>query len=86
MVHKKKLAGQLLAVIFKETKDGKARMVAICAKRARGMTIDFIVRQKIDEPGALRDFNNGGYGFDEKQSDEGQYVFVRPQPSHAHSA
>ncbi len=79
-VNKKILAGQLLTIHFKEIKEGKARVVAIYAKRARGMMADFIIRQKIDEPGALRDFSCGGYRFDGHQSDQEHYIFVRSQP------
>lgn len=76
-----KLGAEILTINFKEIKDGKARVVAIFAKRARGMMADFIVRQRLDEPTGLRDFCQGGYRFDAGQSDHGQYTFVRPQPS-----
>ncbi len=76
-----RLAGSLITVVFKEIKEAKARVVAIYAKRARGMMADYIIRQKIDEPKSLKGFRAGGYRFDEKLSKDAEYVFVRPQPS-----
>jgi cytoplasmic iron level regulating protein YaaA (DUF328/UPF0246 family) len=77
----KKLTAEMLTINFKEIKDGKARVVAIFAKRARGLLADYIIRQRLDEPAALQDFRGSGYRFDADLSDQGQYTFVRPQPT-----
>lgn len=74
------LQGRLLNINFKETKDGKTRIVAIFAKRARGMMTDFILRNRIETPEGLKDFNAGGYRFRDDLSDDGQWTFERPQP------
>ncbi|XP_014680244.1 PREDICTED: UPF0246 protein Sde_3824-like, partial [Priapulus caudatus] len=56
-VKTKKLHGRLLDIAFKETKDGKTRIVAIFAKRARGMMTDFILRNRIENSEDLKEFN-----------------------------
>ncbi len=81
VVDSKKLRDLLVTVVFKEIKDSKAKVVAIYAKRARGMMADYIIRQRIDSPAGLKNFNSGGYRYDEELSDPQQYIFVRPQPS-----
>ncbi|HID72252.1 MAG TPA: peroxide stress protein YaaA, partial [Thermoplasmata archaeon] len=40
----------------KETKDGKTRVIAIFAKRARGMMTDFILRNRIESSEDIKDF------------------------------
>ena len=75
-----KLAGRLLQVNFKETKAGKTRVVAIFAKRARGMMANWIIRNRLESSADLKAFALEGYRFDAGLSDEGQLTFTRPQP------
>lgn len=79
-VKPKKLDARLLNVNFKETKDGKARVIAIFAKRARGMMTDFILRNRIELAEDIKDFGAAGYRFSEQESSENNWVFERPQP------
>ncbi|MGD8933325.1 MAG: peroxide stress protein YaaA [Gammaproteobacteria bacterium] len=80
-VKPKKLKGRLLNINFKETRDGKTRVVAIFAKRARGMMADYILRNRIENPEDIKQFREGGYRFSKQLSDDSQWTFVRPQPS-----
>ena len=79
-VKPKLLEGRLLNINFKETKAGKTRIVAIFAKRARGMMADYIIRNRIERAEDLKQFKLAGYQFDEALSDEKQWTFERPQP------
>ena len=74
------LQGELLNINFKETKNGKTRVVAIFAKRARGMMADYIIRNRIEEPAGIKKFRKGGYRFSKDLSDDRQWTFERPQP------
>jgi cytoplasmic iron level regulating protein YaaA (DUF328/UPF0246 family) len=76
----KLLEGRLLNINFKETKSGKTRVVAIFAKRARGMMTDYILRNKIENPEAIKKFKTGGYRYSKNDSDDSQWTFIRPQP------
>ena len=80
-VKPKKLDGRLLNINFKETKDGKTRVIAIFAKRARGMMTDFILRNRIEHAEDLKDFGAGGYRFSKQESTEDNWVFTRQQPA-----
>jgi cytoplasmic iron level regulating protein YaaA (DUF328/UPF0246 family) len=82
-VKPKKLNGRLLNINFKETKDGKTRVVAIFAKRARGMMAEYIIRNRIEEPVGIRKFRLGGYRYAKELSDDSQWTFERPQPEAA---
>ena len=79
-VKPKLLEGRLLNINFKETKEGKTRVVAIFAKRARGMMTDYIIRNRIEKPEDLKRFKQGGYKFNKVLSDDKQWTFERPQP------
>ena len=79
-VKPKLLDGQLLNVNFKETKNGKTRVVAIFAKRARGMMADYIIRNRIESPAGIKKFRQQGYRFAAELSDDKQWTFERPQP------
>ncbi len=79
-VKPKMLQGKLLNISFKETKDGKTRVIAIFAKRARGMMADYIIRNRIEHAEELKEFGAGGYEFSPQESTENNWVFIRPQP------
>ncbi len=80
-VKPKHLKGRLLHINFKEEKDGKTRVIAIFAKRARGLMANYIITNRIDESEAIKDFDAEGYRFDTELSDDSQWTFTRPQPS-----
>lgn len=79
-VKPKLLEGRVLNISFKETKAGKTRVVAIFAKRARGMMADYIIRNRIERPDDIKKFKLAGYKFNKDLSDEKQWTFERPQP------
>jgi len=79
-VKPKQLKGKPLNIYFKETKDGKTRIVAIFAKRARGLMADFIIRNRIENPADLKKFRSEGYRFNNALSDDNHWTFERPQP------
>ncbi len=76
----KNLNGKLLNINFKETRDGKTRVIAIFAKRARGLMANWIIRNKIEYSEALKSFDLDGYTFSSVLSDNKQWTFSRPQP------
>ena len=79
-VKPKLLEGRLLQINFKEVKNGKARVIAVFAKRARGMMADYIIRNRLEDSEALKAFDREGYRYSDGDSDDGQWTFVRPQP------
>ncbi len=81
VVKPKLLEGRLLQINFKEVKNGKARTIAVFAKRARGMMADHIVRNRLQTVEGIKEFDREGYRFSAGDSDERQWTFVRPQPS-----
>ncbi|MEE9343815.1 MAG: peroxide stress protein YaaA [Gammaproteobacteria bacterium] len=79
-VKPKLLDGRLLNIAFKETKNGKTRVVAIFAKRARGLMTNFIIKNRIEKANDLKKFKASDYQYSRELSDDKQWTFERPQP------
>lgn len=74
-----KLDGQIITPIFKDTKNGKVKIISFFAKRARGMMANHIIRKRITAPTELKKFKVAGYKFDKKLSTDTEYTFVRAE-------
>jgi cytoplasmic iron level regulating protein YaaA (DUF328/UPF0246 family) len=74
----KRLEPPVVTAIFQEVRDGQPKTIAFLAKKARGMMARFVVQERIEEPEGLREFCEEGYGFRADLSDDGRYVFTRP--------
>ena len=70
------LKGKLLTLTFKQKKDGKVRSIAIYGKRARGMFVDWLITNTVDQVDSLRNFDGGGYRFSETLSSDQELVFI----------
>ena len=74
---KKKLKAEIITPVFKEHKNGKYSVIAIFAKKARGMMTDFIIKNKIQEAEELKTFHQEGYEYSEQLSQGNEWVFIR---------
>ncbi len=78
-----KLDAQIVTPIFKDTKNGKLKIISFFAKRARGMMANHIIRKRISDPTQLKRFKLAGYKFDKSLSNETEYTFVRAEQAPA---
>lgn len=76
-INSKEILAKIINIIFKEKKGDGYKIIGIHAKKARGMMVNFIIRNKIVDLDGLKGFGVGGYYFVEEVSDEGNFVFVR---------
>lgn len=77
VIKKKKLHGIMLEIDFLERKGDSYRTVAIHAKRARGMMVDFAVKNRVQSVAELKNFQQEGYVFRSDLSSEKNYVYTR---------
>ncbi len=63
--------------VFKEFKNGKAKIVTMYAKKARGMMARYIIKNKLKAPEHLKTFEEDGYYYNEALSQEETIVFTR---------
>lgn len=75
-----RLRPRLVTAVFQEIRDGKPKVIAFSAKRARGLMTRFVIDNRIDDPAGLLDFSEEGYGFRQDLSTDDRLVFTRAQP------
>lgn len=79
-VKKKELNAQLLTINFKDTKEGKTRVIGFYAKKARGQMARAIIQEKATSPEDIKQISFDGYRYDEQLSSGLNWVFERQQP------
>ncbi len=76
----KTIKAPVITIEFKEVENGKARVIAIFAKWARGLMADYIIQNNLDGPDQLKAFNLSEYKFSRNDSGDSNWVFTRPRP------
>ena len=76
-VRPKQLKGRLLNIHFKEARDGKLKVISFNAKKARGRMAHLIIKERINEPTALRELAVNDYVFRPELSTENDWVWVK---------
>ncbi len=71
------LPGQVITPIFKDYKNGTYKVLSFFAKKARGAMASYIVKNRIDKPDAIKDFDVDGYRFNPDLSQDTNWVFTR---------
>jgi hypothetical protein len=72
-----RLSGRLVTCVFKEVKNGKAKVISFNAKRARGMMARLICDQRIAKVDGLKNFDRGGYRYVDAASTDSSLEFHR---------
>ena len=76
-IDKKTLNANILDIVFKEKKGDTYKVIGIYAKRARGLMVNYIIRNRLESPEPLKDFSDEGYRFDKELSSDSSWVFLR---------
>ena len=76
-INNKNLKNKVITPVFKEYKNGSYKIIAIYAKKARGLMSRYIIDNEIENCEGLKTFNKEGYSFDENLSNNLNYVFTR---------
>lgn len=73
----KKLKARIISPQFKDAKNGQYKLISFFAKKARGMMTRYVVKNQITQLEKLKEFNYGGYYFNDRLSKGEQWVFTR---------
>ena len=76
-IDKKALNAKIINIAFKELKNDKYKIIGIYAKRARGLMVNYIIKNRLIKPELLKAFDVEGYQFREELSDTLTWVFTR---------
>ncbi len=77
LIKPENINGKILKITFKQEKNGEYKVIAIHAKRARGLMCNFIIKNKITKPEDLQAFDYEQYNFNAGFSSDNEYVFTR---------
>lgn len=80
VINFKEVKAPVYTMTFKEVERGKATVIAIYAKWARGMMADHILHKQIQDPEDLKSFNEAGYQFSATDSSATEWIFTRLKP------
>lgn len=67
---------KFIDIVFLNWSRGKLRSTVTPVKMARGRMVQYLVKNQIQKPEQLKDFNWNGYEFQPEMSDPEKYVFV----------
>lgn len=76
-IDKKTLKFPVITPVFKEVKNGEAKVIGFSAKRARGMMAKYMSQHNIENPEDLKKFAEAGYQFMPKLSNDKEFHFHR---------
>jgi cytoplasmic iron level regulating protein YaaA (DUF328/UPF0246 family) len=71
--------GRIITPIFKDTKNGKQKIISFYAKKARGFMSQFIIKNRITDVKDIRKFNIAGYKFNNELSTNDDLLFTRTE-------
>ncbi|MEG9532600.1 peroxide stress protein YaaA [Mannheimia indoligenes] len=73
------LNATIIKPVFLDEKNGKYKVISFYAKKARGMMVRFMLETQPTKVEQLKQFNYGGYWFDEESSSATELVFKREE-------
>jgi cytoplasmic iron level regulating protein YaaA (DUF328/UPF0246 family) len=71
------LSAPIVTPVFKELKNGDYKVIAIYAKKARGLMTAYVIKNRITNAEDLKSFDEDGYMFDVNLSTDNEWVFTR---------
>lgn len=75
-VDQKILKPKVITPVFQEYRNGKYEVIGLFAKKARGMMVNHIIKNRINQPELLKTFNEANYEWIGEDAD-GTWRFVR---------
>ncbi len=76
-VQLKALQAEVITPVFKDLKGERYKVISFFAKKARGQMARFIIENELQEPDGLKQFNEGGYRYNQAESSARELVFTR---------
>ncbi len=75
----KRLEARVITPVFKDEKNGKLKIISFYAKKARGLMAAWMIRERLDDPEGLKDFDVAGYAHNAALSEGDTLVFTRAE-------
>ncbi len=78
-IQTKNIARPIITPVFKDEKKGQFKVISFFAKKARGLMAAYLIKQRVTEPEALKDFTESGYQFNATLSTKTEWIFCRAE-------
>ncbi|WP_136255471.1 peroxide stress protein YaaA [Onishia niordana] len=75
----KKLSSRVITPVFKDEKNGQYKIISFYAKKARGLMSAWMIRERLDDPEGLKNFDVAGYRYNAAMSEGNTLVFTREE-------
>jgi uncharacterized protein len=75
----KALNARVINTEFKDLKNGQYKIISFYAKKARGLMARYVIKERLNDPAGLKDFNYQGYRYHAEHSKPDSLVFLRDQ-------
>ncbi|NWL79797.1 peroxide stress protein YaaA [Pseudomonas taiwanensis] len=79
-VKRKALNARIIDTEFKDLKNGQYKIISFYAKKARGLMARYVIKERLQDPEGLKDFNYQGYRYSAEHSKPDSLVFLRDEP------
>ena len=76
-VKKKQLSAELITPSFKDWKNGQYKMISFFAKKARGMMVQYLIKNQVKDIEGLLKFDMAGYEYNAQMSKPNEPCFTR---------
>ena len=71
------LNARIIDTEFKDLKNGQYKIISFYAKKARGLMVRYVIKERIRDPEQLKAFDYQGYRYSAEQSKPDSLVFLR---------
>ncbi|MCF8364276.1 MAG: peroxide stress protein YaaA [Bacteroidales bacterium] len=76
-INRKKIKAEIITPVFKDYKNGGYKFLTVYGKKARGMMVRFIIKNRVEDAEQLKLFDDEGYFYNDKLSEGNNWVFTR---------
>ena len=76
-VQSKQLTAEIITPVFKDWKGDKYKIISFYAKKARGLMVAYIIRNRLSDVEQIKNFDSEGYVYNPAMSSAREWVFTR---------
>lgn len=73
------LRAEVITPVFKDRKNGQYKIISFYAKKARGLMAAYVIKQRIEDVGLIKQFDTEGYRYNNAMSSAREWVFTRDE-------
>jgi len=76
-VQSEQLNAEIITPVFKDWKGDKYKIISFYAKKARGLMVAYIIRNRLNDVEQIKNFDSEGYVYNPAMSSAREWVFTR---------